>query len=733
MHGIAPLIQDLAIILGVAGIVTLVFQKIRQPVVLGYLLAGLIIGPYTPPFPLVSDIPNIKVLAELGVIFLMFSLGLDFSFHKLARVGFSASITGTLEVILMLLIGFILGRALGWSINDSLFLGAALSISSTTIIIKALHELRLQHRRFAELIFGILIVEDLLAILLLVALSTVVVTTHFFSMSMAWATLKLILVVGSWFIVGYFLVPTLLRKVIHYINSETLTIISIALCLILVSIAAFFNYSAALGAFIMGSILAETPEVHRIENLIRPIRDVFAAVFFVSVGMLINPKIIINQFPIVMLVSLITIFGKIITSGLGAFLTGQSLKTSLRVGFGMAQIGEFSFIIAGLGVALGAVSDSLYPIIVAVSVITTFTTPYSIRFSGYLSDVFEKRLPPKIRYFIESYSTWFYRTQADRKHRATYRRALIRFIINSIIVAIIFILCENLLVLKLATYIKHLALLKISVWLIALVLSSPFIWAMLFAFRTKERLTLPTVFAGLFTFIEISLLSIAYFDTWLVMIIMIVIAIGLLILLYNQLETSYHWFEKRLVTNLRKLDDLQYKKFEQLAPWDTHLVQMTVSPDSPLADKTLEGGSLRQKYGINVVAIHRGSKTLLAPRGKERLLPQDKLVILGNDDQIENFQKISEKTLMVDNNNYSLENFSLKSLLLKERNPLIGKTIRATKIREKISGIIVGLERNDIRILNPDPATVLQEEDLLFVVGETHLLDKYSPLLEDIY
>jgi CPA2 family monovalent cation:H+ antiporter-2 len=440
MHDLAPIIKDLAVMLGVAGFVTLLFQYIRQPVVLGYLVAGFLVGPHFSTHSLVSDIPNIKVIAELGVIFLMFSLGLEFSFHKLVGVGFSASITGLLEVVLMMTIGFATGKAIGWSFYDCIFLGAALSISSTTIIIKALEELHLKGKRFAELIFGVLIVEDLLAILLLVALSSGVGHHGDIVVSLFVDTIKLILVVGSWFLIGYFVVPFFFRRIIDHASQETLTIISIAFCLLLVCVAAYFNYTPALGAFIMGSILAETPQVHRIEELIRPIRDIFAAVFFVSVGMLIDPKLILNNLPIVLLISSVTILGKICSSSVGALLTGQSISTSLRVGFGMAQIGEFSFIIVGLGLAMEVTSDMLYPIVVAVSAITTFTTPYLIRLSGGLVTKIERHLPQDVKNVLNNYSTWVYRTLADKKESVSYRKIITRFFVNAIIVAVIFTL-----------------------------------------------------------------------------------------------------------------------------------------------------------------------------------------------------------------------------------------------------------------------------------------------------
>lgn len=385
VHQLAPLIRDLAIILGLAGLVTLLFKKIRQPIVLGYLLAGMIIGPFTPPHALVSDIPNIQTLSELGVIFLMFSLGLEFGLNKLQRVGFSAAVTGTGEVIFMLLLGFLVGKLIGWSFYDSLFLGACLSISSTTIIIKAIAELNLKAKPFTELVFGVLIIEDLLAILLLVILSVLATTQTILVTTIMWTTGKLILTVGLWFLVGYFLVPLFFRKLTQHASDETLTIVSVAVCLLFVCIANYFHYSAALGAFLAGSIITETQWLERIKQLITPISNIFAAVFFVSIGMLIDPVLIWQNLSLILLLCSVTISGKIVATTIGALLTGQNFRNALRIGFSMAQIGEFSFIIAGLGLVLQVISHSLYSIIVAVAVITTFTTPYLIKFSGYLT------------------------------------------------------------------------------------------------------------------------------------------------------------------------------------------------------------------------------------------------------------------------------------------------------------------------------------------------------------
>lgn len=378
------IIQDLAVILGAAALAAVLFQKIRQPVVLGYLLAGLIIGPHTPPFSLITDETGIRVWSELGVIFLMFSLGLEFSFKKLLSVGKTAAFTGPFEAIFMLALGYGAGKLIGLSSIDSIFLGAILSISSTTIIIKALEELGLKKERSSQLIFGILVVEDLAGILILVGLSTLASTgTEGFSVShLGIQAAKLLGIVASWIVIGSWTLPKLSAWVSKRFGNETLILLSLSLCLFLVSLSAYFHYSVALGAFVMGAILGESTAVHQIENLLHPIRDIFGAIFFVSIGMLLNPADLQVHWKMVLLVTALTIVGKLMSTYLGARLTGQSHANSLKAGMSLAQIGEFSFIIAGLGLDLGVMSKFLYPVAVAASVITTFTTPYMIRLAN---------------------------------------------------------------------------------------------------------------------------------------------------------------------------------------------------------------------------------------------------------------------------------------------------------------------------------------------------------------
>ena len=722
MDHLAPLILDLTIILCVAGLVTLLFQKIRQPIVLGYLISGIIIGPYTPPHALVTDIPNIKILSELGIIFLMFFLGLDFSFQKLTRVGLSASITGLFEVVLMMLLGFATGKLLGWSFYDAIFLGAALAISSTTIIIKAIDELGLLKKRFAELMFGILIVEDLIAILLLVLLTSFVTSKSLVWTDIAHSLLQLVLVVGAWFILGYFLIPPFLKKIMRYANDETMTVVSIGLCLFLVSIAAYFDYSIALGAFIMGSILAETPLVHHIERLIRPIKDIFAAIFFVSVGMLVNPETLIQAWPAVLAITLVTLFGKTLVTSIGALVSGQSLNTALRVGFGMAQVGEFSFIIAGVGLALHATSSTLYPIIVAVSCITTFTTPYLIRASGHGVTYLDAHLPPRIKYVLELYATRFYRLASEQSAHGLIKKTCTRLLINGIVIAIIFTLVYKLVLPQAITIIPQVLWAKMLCWLLALLLSAPFLWGMLWALPTPKapsaKKPLSVSFIGiilmLITLSEFASLSISYVHNTLMLLALLLLLGGLLLVFHRPLATIYHWLEHNLLKNIdrRQLDSLEQVKF-----WELHPVELLVNVDSDLAHKTLAETRIRQNFGVNIIALFRNLNIIITPNGQERLLPYDKVVALGTDAQIDALRSSLESLKNAPAPTHAIKNFRLKTLLIDAGHPLKGSTIKAAGLHKQFQGLVVGIERHETRIVNPSSDMRLEEGDLLFIYG----------------
>ncbi len=719
MQPLAPLIKDLAVILGVASLVTLLFQKIRQPVVLGYLLSGIIVGPHIPPYDLVTDVPSLHTLSELGVIFLMFCLGLDFSFHKLKRVGTPAIISGLFEVLAVLLIGIVLGKILGWPIYDCIFLGAALSISSTTIIIKAMEELGLKNKHFAELVFGILIVEDLLAILLLAGLSIVVGTHAVLSATLADSAIKLFIVVGSWFLIGYFLIPTLIRKLVDVANQETLTIVSVALCLLLVCIAAYFGYSTALGAFIMGSILAETDLIQFIEQYMRPIRDIFAAVFFISVGMLIDPNIIIHNIWVVLLIAIITIVAKILSTTTGALTAGQSLTTAVRSGFSMAQIGEFSFIIAGLGLTLQVTRPALFPIIIAVSAITTFTTPYLIMSSAGLSKRLEKNLPAHLKTLLNHYTILIHRYLRLKKKRAVYSQYITRLLVNSVMVAIIFSLSEKWIFPAISGWITSIYWVNTLSCLIALLLASPFIWGMIFAYRAFPHrhyaAVKPIIALGwIFTLTVIFTLAITYFHTWSIILLLILIAFTLFSLLHKPLQKFYPWLEKRFLANI-KTPSLQEVSKDELATWGINLRGTDIRNNYYFINKTLQELDLAQQFGIHIVALYRGPKIILTPENHEKIRLYDKLFILGSDEQIDSFSQL----LQINTYQEELELYNhleLKTFLLDKAHPFVGLSIEEAMKKNQIAGIVLGIERHGVRKINPSKKTILHKEDLLILL-----------------
>ena len=399
------LITDLALILIVAGVVTLLFKKLKQPVVLGYIVAGFLVGPNFVFFPTIVDEGDINLWAELGIIVLLFSLGLEFSFKKLFQVGASAVLTALVVVSGMMLAGYGAGRLLHFTYLDSIFLGAMLSMSSTTIIIKAFTDLNLRKKAFTNLVFGVLIVEDLFAVVMMVVLSSIVVKNSFEGAELLESIAKLVFFLIIWFVVGISILPLILKKTRKFLNDETLLVVSMGLCLGMVVLATYAGFSSALGAFVMGSILAGTNEAERIEKVVQPVKDLFGAIFFVSVGMLVSPAALSQYALPICLLSIVVIVGQIFFGTVGMLASGQTLKISIQSGFSLSQIGEFAFIIASLGVSLHVTSDFLYPIVVAVSVITTFLTPYMIRLAEPASTFVDAHLPESWRKFLMRYSS----------------------------------------------------------------------------------------------------------------------------------------------------------------------------------------------------------------------------------------------------------------------------------------------------------------------------------------
>lgn len=434
MDHLPALISDLALIMICAGIITVLFKKLKQPVVLGYILAGIIVGPHFALLPTAADKTNIQIWADIGVIFLLFSLGLEFSFKKIVNVGKSAIITASANILFMLLIGYHVGLGLGWSTTESLFLGGMISMSSTTIIIKAFEELNLKGQKFTDLVFGVLVVEDVVGILLLVLLPTISIGKSVDGIELLLSSSKLIFFLVLWFITGVYLVPTFLKKVIHLLNDELLLLVSMALCLGMVWLATSFGFSSALGAFIMGSILAETDEAERIECTIKPVKDLFGAVFFTSVGMLVDPYMFIEYIVPIIVITLVVMLGKIILSTFGFLLSGNRLETSILCGFSLAQVGEFAFIIASSGMAIGVLGNYVYPTIVAVSVVTTFTTPLMIGAAKPFYNFIYRHLPQRWKDYLSTHTTSKKDTNAEEElWKQLFKKYFVKLCIASVI------------------------------------------------------------------------------------------------------------------------------------------------------------------------------------------------------------------------------------------------------------------------------------------------------------
>lgn len=432
MHAIHSLIIDLTLITIYAGITTLLCKKFKQPMVLGYVLAGIFAGPYFDLLPTVKDKEDLTLWADIGVIFLLFGLGLEFSFKKMLNVGKAAMITANANIIFMLFLGYNIGLLLGWSTMDSFFLGSMISMSSTTIIIKAFNDLNIKKQRFTDLVFGVLIVEDLVGILMLVLLPTIALGSTINGIALGLSTLKLIFFLILCFIIGIYLVPTFLEKIQKYLTDEMLLIITISLCFGMVLLATSSGFSAALGAFIMGSILAETEFIGRIEKNIQPLKDFFGAVFFVSVGMMVNPQMFITYAEPIIVITLIVVIGKIVFSCFGFVASGEALKTALYGGFSLAQVGEFAFIIASLGMSLNVLSPKVYPIIVAVSVITTFLTPVMMKAAEPAYKKLNRILPEKWLGYINKTTTTMTHNE-ERLWSALFKNYFLRLSLFSII------------------------------------------------------------------------------------------------------------------------------------------------------------------------------------------------------------------------------------------------------------------------------------------------------------
>ncbi len=738
MNLLPNLIADLGLILSVAAITTLVFKKIKQPLVLGYIIAGVLVGPYVPGLPTVLDESSIRVWSDLGVIFLLFSLGLEFSFKKVAKVGGTSGITAMVTVTLMLATGYFIGQAMGWNRMDSLFLGGIISMSSTTIIIRALDELGLKTQAFASVVVGVLVIEDVVAVLLLVLLSSLAVSQHFSGTDMLWELGKLGFFLILWFAGGVFLVPTFLARTRKLMNDETLLIVAVALCLAMVVMAVNAGFSEALGAFIMGALLAETVQAERIEHLVHPVKDLFGAIFFVSVGMLLDPRVLAEYWPQVLLLSLVVVVFQPLTALAGALLAGEPLPRAVRTGMSLSQIGEFSFIIATLGLTLKVTSAFLYPMVVAVAAVTTFTTPYMITASKPFSEWLQRVLPQGLQGALQRYNR-----QADQvKGTSAWRKLLRSYSIN---LAVFSVLCLATVLIAGPAFIvlfgNGVAGLngRVLAGLATFLLVVPFIWAMSLrrinrnAYRqlwvNKRHMRGPLVMLELVRLgaavLVLALLVNVFFSTAWALVVLLLLTAGVATLFRQRLYRFYLRMEDRFFRNLNQREYSMRRT--DLAPWDMHLAQLRVAMDSGAAGHSLAELALREKHGVNIALIERASgHTLPAPGSNDRLLPGDNLLVIGTDEQLAALQaELAVPRTGPVKPGTSKEDIRLRRFRITPQSPLVGMRLHDSGLRSQAKAMVAGVERGHGRIMNPDGTFVIESDDVLWLVGNGQKIQQF--------
>ena len=759
MAHLPQIIVDLAMILLVAGVTTILFKKLNQPLVLGYIIAGFITGPHFSFFPTVSDSANIQVWSEIGVIFLLFALGLEFSFYKLKSVGNTAFIATAVEIGGMLGFGYVCGTLLGWSHMDSIFLGGMLAMSSTTIIIKAFEDLKLKGQRFTEMVFGVLIVEDIAGIIMMVMLSTLA-AAGISTMELAMGVGRLAFFLTLWFVMGMYLVPTFFKKAKDLMNDETLIVASIGLCLGMVVLATHMGFSAALGAFIMGSLIAEAPNAEHIEHLVKPVKDLFGAVFFVSVGMLVDPSLLLQYwFPILVLV-LVTIIGKLIFSTGGVLAAGQNLNISMHCGFSLAQIGEFSFIIASLGMSLGVISDFLYPIIVAVSVVTTFTTPFFIMAADPAYKAVTKVLPNKLLKWLDRY------TDADDEASDNDWRVLLQeyftrmFIFLTLLFAIamgakyyLLPYLQDALNLPYSNLIGGALTLLVMSPILRVILTSRTRNAELFSvlWFKKRSNHLPlmillvikmVVAAGFLMYVFQSLMELPYIVS-----LVAVAGVGYLIYSSDWLLSEYLRIESRFLVNLnekhmRKHRDAQRQKQGASDTWfdeDLQLARYKLSQGSSFIGKTLLQTNFRSNYGCNILQVTTPNKTVDMPGAEHVLEADSSILVIGTREQFKMLTAaiegkkvdleqvatpLSLREFMLHDHEEEPElRFLSLAITIDQHSKLLGKSIKDANIRENWSALVIGLERGAYTMTNPNVSLTFEKGDLLWILGKQKMMN----------
>lgn len=755
MSELPELVQDLALILVVAGFVTLLFKKLKQPLVLGYIVAGFLVSPHMSYTMSVVDQGDIQTWADIGVIFLLFSLGLDFSIKKILKMGASPIIAACTIIFSMMLLGVIVGHSFGWKEMDCIFLGGMVAMSSTTIIYKAFSDMGLTQQGFASTVMSVLILEDILAIVMMVMLSTVASGNSPDGVQLLGSIMKIGFFLVLWFVVGLFAIPLFLRSVRKILNSETLLIVSLGFCCLMAVISTQVGFSAAFGAFVMGSILAETVEADKIIRLVDPVKNLFGAIFFVSVGMLVKPDVIV-QYAIPILLLVITILvGQALFGTLGYLLGGQTLKNAMRCGFSMAQVGEFAFIIATLGKSLGVISEFLYPVVVAVSVITTFLTPYMIRAAEPCYNVLVKHLPKRWVRRLTHIQTNNAGESASTNNlwkvlmKKMIFNTLIYGILSAAVIAIMFSaalpICRNLSIKWTGSHwignavCGFLTILFIAPFLRSIVMKQNHSEAFK-ALWTDRRINRLPLTATILARVLIALSFIFYVCNYLTRFknaLMIAVAVGLLILMLLS-----RWIKKRSITLERLfIQNLQSRDLEaqkqgkkkplfanHLIDRDIHIANLELPDDSLWAGKTLYSLKLRNRFGVHISSILRGSKHINIPNGGTILFPGDKLQAIGNDEQLTKLSKAMKAELQPTITDIEKHEMKLRSFTISKTSPFIGKNLKDSGIRDEYNCMVVGVDEGQKNLTLITPSRCLQAGDVLWVVGEEKDLERILAL-----
>lgn len=746
MTELPSMIKDLALILVMAGIVTLIFKKLKQPLVLGYIVAGFLVSPHMPYTASVVDMESIHLWADIGVMFLLFSLGLDFSFKKILRMGASPIISTCTIIFCMSMLGLAVGRAFGWGQMDCIFLGGMLAMSSTTIIYKAFDDLGLRQQQFAGLVMSVLILEDILAIVMMVMLSAIA-HGNLEGGQMLHSVMSIVFFLVLWLVVGIFAIPLFLRSVRNLINNEVLLVVALGLCCAMAVFSTQVGFSSAFGAFIMGSILAETIEAERIEKLVEPVKNLFGAIFFVSVGMLVDPKILVEYaIPIALLVLTILV-GQSVFGTFSFMLGGESLKSAMRCGFSMAQIGEFSFIIASLGLSLGVISDFLYPVVVAVSVITTFLTPYMIRLATPAYNNLESHLPNKLINSLNQIAVGSHHTQEQSK----WKKLLTQMAINTVVYSILTSAAIAMMLTFVLPFMRELLPGWELHWyanavtgVLTVLVIAPFLRAMVMKKNRSEefralwaennRNRLPLIFTILVR-VVIAVAFIFYICNYLsrftnALMITIALVVIVLIIFSRWVKHRSITLERLFVQNLRSRDieaQVQGKKrplYEgRLLDRDIHIAEFEVPSDSKWMGQTLKQLNLGRKYGVHISSILRGGWRINIPDGDYVIFPGDKLQVIGSDEQFTSFREALEKERLGVDVNFEQREMLLRQLIIGHDSPFVGKTLIESGIRDLYSCMVIGLEEGKQNLSPFRPNRKFEEGDIIWVVGERESLD----------